>query len=344
MKIKFYFVLFFLTTIPLAFISCSDEDSQTQSIPARDRTEQQVSDQDSLQTYLNTHYYNSGEIMSMTAYPRIEDIQITKLADGETLPNGSTMLIDAVEQRQTIFEETDYTYYTLTLKQGLGDSPNFCDQVRVKYDGFLTNNSTFDESVTSVDVDLAFSIAGWNRVLPQFKTANSYTINQDGTVNYSNYGIGVMFLPSGLSYYNSAAPGIPAYSSLIFKFELHQYKEMDHDNDYIPTYMEDLNGDMDLLNDNSDEDQFSNFNDIDDDGDGYSTYREVYSLELTDITLNALEAQMDLIEPLNSNQFFLPVEQNESGEYSVKLITLEDSNGNGIPNYLDVTDIGTLDN
>ena len=46
----------------------------------------------------------------------------------------------------------------------------------------------------------------------------------------------------------------------------------------------------------------------------------------------------------NSNQFFLPVEQNESGEYSVKLITLEDSNGNGIPNYLDVTDVGTLDN
>ena len=83
---------------------------------------------------------------------------------------------------------------------------------------------------------------------------------------------------------------------------------------------------------------------IDDDGDGYSTYREVHSLELSDITLNALEAQMDLIEPLNSNQFFLPVEQNESGEYSVKLITLEDSNGNGIPNYLDVTDVGTLDN
>ena len=42
--------------------------------------------------------------------------------------------------------------------------------------------------------------------------------------------------------------------------------------------------------------------------------------------------------PLNSDQFFTPVEREDDGVYSIKLITLEDTNGNGIPNYLDPSD------
>jgi hypothetical protein len=47
--------------------------------------------------------------------------------------------------------------------------------------------------------------------------------------------------------------------------------------------------------------------------------------------------------PLNSDQFFTPIEREDDGIYSIKLITLEDTNGNGIPNYLDPSDTGTLD-
>ena len=46
---------------------------------------------------------------------------------------------------------------------------------------------------------------------------------------------------------------------------------MDHDNDYIPSYMEDIDADLDVFSDNTDGDNLSNFIDGDDDGDGYST-------------------------------------------------------------------------
>jgi len=343
MKIIFY--IFNILIFSFFCYSCDENQSESQSSsPARDRTEQQSADLDSLQNYLNSHYFNSGYINDLQTYPTIGDIEISKLNEGDELPPNTTLLIDAVEQRHTIYEETNYTYYVLEINEGQGDQPHFTDQVRVNYEGFLLDNTVFDESVTSTDIDLAFSIVGWNRVLSQFKTAETYLINGDGTVSFINYGIGVMFLPSGLSYFDSAAPGIPSYSNLIFKFELHQYKIMDHDNDYIPTYMEDINGDLNILNDNSDSDQLNDFSDTDDDGDGYSTYREVYSLELTDQSLQNLENQIQELMPLNLDQFFTPIEISDDDVYSVKLITLADTNGNGIPNYLDENDIGTLDN
>ena len=46
--------------------------------------------------------------------------------------------------------------------------------------------------------------------------------------------------------------------------------------------------------------------------------------------------------PLGMGGAFVAVA--DDGTFSVKLITLEDTNGNGIPNYLDVNDTGTLDN
>ena len=119
---------------------------------------------------------------------------------------------------------------------------------------------------------------------------------------------------------------------------------MDHDNDYIPSYMEDIDADLDVFSDNTDGDNLSNYIDGDDDGDGYSTYREVYSTELTAGSLEDLEAQVLAFEPLDSDQFFTPVRQGDDGTCSTKLITLEDSNANGIPNYLDAEDTGTLDN
>ena len=168
--------------------------------------------------------------------------------------------------------------------------------------------------------------------------------NSDGTVRFDNYGIGVMFLPSGLAYFNVATTGISSYSCLIFKFELQQYKVMDHDNDYIPSYMEDLDADMDIYNDDTDADLVSNFLDTDDDGDGFSTFREVIALDLTDTSLEGLSAQMQAFEPLDSDQLFTPLITADDGTFSITLITLEDTNGNGIPNYLDADDTGTLDN
>ena len=48
-------------------------------------------------------------------------------------------------------------------------------------------------------------IPGWSRVMPEFNVARYiYKSNSDGTVSpMTGYGMGVMFLPSGLGYYAS---------------------------------------------------------------------------------------------------------------------------------------------
>lgn len=333
--------LFVLSLIFFVF-TCSKDDDNITSTPARDRAEQQASDMDTLQNYFETHYYNSGELNALSTYPTLDDIVISKLEDGESLPPNTTLLSEAVEPKTTTFKDVDYTYYILSIEEGLGEHPHFTDQVRVNYEGNTMDDEVFDGSVNPIDLDLIAVVPGWNRVLPQFKTSNAFTTNSDGSITFENYGIGVMFLPSGLGYFNSATSGISSYSCLVFKFELYQYKVMDHDNDFIPSYMEDEDDNMDVFDDNTDDDRFYNFDDNDDDGDGYKTFREVLYTEYTDSTRAGLETQLQALVPLDSNQFFTAIETENDGSFSAKLITLEDTNGNGIPNYLDSTDAATI--
>ena len=45
------------------------------------------------------------------------------------------------------------------------------------------------------------------------------------------------------------------YSNLIFKFKVFQSEENDHDFDNVPSHLEDINGNTDLTDDNSDDDE-----------------------------------------------------------------------------------------
>ncbi len=85
---------------------------------------------------------------------------------------------------------------------------------------------------------------------------------------------------------------------LIFSFQLYIVNQADHDLDGIPSYLEDLDNDRIVANDDSDEDTLPNYLDTDDDGDGTPTKDE--------ITIN------------------------EDGT-----VSFPDTNGDGIPDYLD---------
>lgn len=301
-------ILFLAVLIGLG-IACSPDDDGFVPVPERDRTEQQLSDNDSLIGYLQTHYYNFGELQNIDNIS-INDIEIFELPKdqaGNYLPlpdpdNNRLLWGDAnLITKTTRFQDVEYVYFILKLNQGQGEArPNFSDAVRIKYTGNLQNEFVFDSAPNPVVFDLTNVIPGWNRVLPEFNVAESFSINPDGTVQYFNYGVGVMFLPSGLAYYATPPVGIMVYSNLIFKFELYQSEVLDHDNDGIPSYMEDLNGDFNLFNDDTDGDRIPNYLDPDDDGDGVPTRDEIIILE--DGT-----------------------------------IEFPDSNGNGIPDYLDPT-------
>ena len=286
MKINKFCLLFF--GLILGFVSCKKEDDggfDVVEIEVRDRDEQQKADMDSLAIYLGSHYYNSEELANIGLDAGIQDIVITKLGDGEVVPDGHTLLMDAVgDSKKTVYAETDYEYFVLEINVGGGNtSPTFADTVQILYEGFLRDGSVFDFKFIPDNnpLDLTDVISGWRKVIPNFNTAESYIINNDGTVNYYNSGLGVMFLPSGLSYFYNSRTGIPAYSPLIFKFEVLQADLNDHDNDSVPSYLEDINSNGELLSadfstgdDDTDGDGLPNYLDDDDDGDGVPTIDE----------------------------------------------------------------------
>jgi FKBP-type peptidyl-prolyl cis-trans isomerase FkpA len=286
---KFEKIILLIACLVLSIVACKKDDDGEEAIVVeiRDRAEQQIVDKDSLVKYLNNHYYNSDEFGVSNTDPSITDLTITKLLDGETVPTGHSLLINDVETISVVFAETDYEYYVLRLNQGRGlESPTFADNVIVTYEGFTLDDAVFDSAVTPTEFDLTGVVSGWRKVFPLFNTAEGVpTIKDDGTVNYMNHGVGVMFLPSGLAYFSSApSSGIPSYSSLIFKFELFDMTQNDHDNDGVPSYLEDLNGDGEFLvngldltddtDDDTDGDGTPNIGDNDDDGDGVPTIRE----------------------------------------------------------------------
>lgn len=322
-------VSLYLLCLTIGVLSCKKDDDPVPPvvIEIRDRAEQQEEDMVSLNAYLDSHYYNSEEIASLLTNVSLSDIIITELEEGQTaadVPVGHTLLRTAVgSPKTTKHADIDYEYYALKLNQGGGtQSPKFCDKIRFNYEGFTLDDVVFDYSVQPFDSDLIGNgvntfglITGWSKVIPDFNTAESFIENGDGTVDYVNKGVGIMFLPSGLAYFSSATSGIAAYSPIIFKFELLQMSENDHDGDGVPSYLEDLpnaeglrDGEFtvnfddltDATDDDTDGDGTPDYIDLDDDGDGILTIDE-------DINKDG--------DPTN-----------------------DDSNGNGIPNYLDKTD------
>lgn len=284
--------------------SCTNDDDNGVPYTEADRTEQQIVDGDSLIGYLQTHYYNSGTFDTPGDY-HISDIVITELNKDENGvyepmpdPDINTLLIDAVETRTETYLDIEYVYYFLKINQGGGESPHFCDDVLANYSGMMQNDVVFDSTVNAQSpFDLLGLVQGWRLVMPEFSSAESFVLNGDGTISYSNYGLGVMFFPSGLGYFASPPANISIFSNLIFKFELYQTEINDHDDDLVPSYLEDLDDNHNAFNDDTDGDDIPNFLDGDDDGDGVLTKYE-------DIDNDG--------NPLN-----------------------DDSDGDGIPNFLD---------
>lgn len=323
-------ITLYILCVIVAFVSCSkDDETAPIMVDERDRAEQQVIDKDSLIGYLEAHYYNSSVFVGNTNLS-INDLVITELLSGESVPVDHTILIDAIETKTTVFVDVDYEYYILRLNQGGGEAiPHFSDNIRVNFSGNLLDEVVFDSSANPVDFDLTSLVPGWGRVIPEFNIAESFIENEDGTISFTNAGVGVMFLPSGLGFFADIRPSIPIYSNLIFKFDLYQTEILDHDFDGVPSYLEDLDGDLNVFNDDTDGDSLPDYLDRDDDGDGVLTINELEPKEYI-VDTNAGET-----EPILAEKEF-EIDRSESlGIITIKTVTIVDSNNDGIDDYLD---------
>ncbi|MDH7444292.1 FKBP-type peptidyl-prolyl cis-trans isomerase [Aquimarina sp. 2201CG14-23] len=186
------------------------------------------------------------------------------------------------------------------------------------------NRRVFDSAVTPLWFDQVSLIEGWRETVVDFKGASGFVENADGTASYNmDFGNCTVFFPSGLGYFSSAAPGggIPLYSPLIFSIQLYGVNESDHDNDGVPSYLEDIDNDRLVLDEDDDTDNDTRFNflDTDDDGDGTLTIDE------------DLEPDTDLLVDRDGDGD----PTNDIGDGDP---TNDDTDNDGIPNYLDTDD------
>jgi len=300
-----YLYIFLIISGFLLSSKCKKEDDNG-PVPPRDRKEQYFeNEKDSILHFLQTHTYtidaeNNFHFDTLTdpatQHPIMDDVDMIQIPD--TLGD----------------EEFMYDVYYLDIAPGTTDSITTCDRVLVGafvygFDNtpYIINNKWYPVWTSVLKpVVSGLPLRVLHDFLPRYK-AGSYTEVGDGSVEFSGYGNFVVFVPSGLAQFSRAIAvnqyqHITSYSPLVVQIKTF-YVNTDLDEDHVPNVVEDLNGDGDPTNDNTDDPDHQNpanlpnYLDPDDDGDHLRTKDE---------------------------------DPNGNGDP-----TDDDSDGDGIPNYLD---------
>ncbi len=287
------------------FISCNKDDN-TSDISVRDRQEVYDENIQEIIEYLQTNYLtidsNNNVIVQLIpdggTQTSIWDTYAVNNFNGtgETSVPYKIVKNDIKTSLLTTGEPidaVDYKLYYIKLNEGLGETPTKVDSTLTAYKGWNLDNVVFDENSSGAwfsypETNLS-SISGFRQILSEIKTSpvSQPTVNSDGTLTWPDCGRIIVFIPSGLAYFNSPRTNISSYSPIAFDIKLFSRKERDHDGDGVLSNYEDfsydvngnriygISGDGDYFNDDTDGDTRPDFIDSDDDGDGYLTKYEI---------------------------------------------------------------------
>lgn len=290
-------ISFVLGGLTLILSNCKPDDNDSKDI-IRDRQEVYNEDINEIETFLKTNSISiqddgitfasaeegSTSIWNQSEYP-LQSVMLKNLPYYTDSQNGLVKRSDNV----------DYKVYYLILNEGGGETPMIHDNVFSAYTGYKFDKTIFDTyefgtwSTYPAYGSYPEFIPGYQQILQKIKTATAVVDNGDGTFTYENPGRIVVFIPSGLAYFNESKGLIGKYEPLIFDIKSIALKEADHDNDGIVDKYEDLNNNGDLWDDDTDADGKPNFLDLDDDGDGYTTREEItYTVEENGETVKKL--------------------------------------------------------
>ncbi|MBT8235660.1 MAG: hypothetical protein KJO04_05680, partial [Bacteroidia bacterium] len=207
--------VFLLIFIGILFSCSNDEGPDFEVVPPRGLAEVEAEDAAELIEYLQTHFYNYEDFDNPPAGFDFKIVLDTIAGDNAD----KTPLIDQVSsdtrtvQSGEFFldndETVDHTFYYLDARSGGGENPSVADSVFVRYRGSLLTGESFDASETfGIWFDLAQlqgpqqGARGFAEATPFFKSGTNFIENGDGTVTVEGYGVGLMFMPSGLGFFN----------------------------------------------------------------------------------------------------------------------------------------------
>lgn len=290
---KYWSVLIILGLIT----SCAEDDDGLGlvQVPPRLLSEVALEDEEEIRAFLQTHFYNYEEFEAPPAdfdfKIRIDTITGVNSEKTPLSQQVDSLIINVSSEQFNLGddeEDVPHKLYFVNVRGGEGQSPTVADSTLIKYEGSLLDGTRFDAVSDFFWQELPFFIQGFAHGAAALRTGTTdgLVINPDGTSRFTNSGIGLLFIPSGLAYFNSPPSStIEAYDPLIFSIELGLFVEdTDNDDDGIPSILEDLNEDLNLFNDNTDNNaeneqgllfRLPNFRDADDDGDGVLTRTEI---------------------------------------------------------------------
>lgn len=268
---KFYIYILLIFSL---FLSCNKDDDDT--IQIREYIEQVVLDEQTIEEYLKSHYYNYEDFNSPNSFEVDIKVRIDTIRDATAnkIPLFDQVKVKTVNVTDSDGNDIPHKLYYIIAREGVVSNPSIVDSVYVRYKGMLTDKYVFDERKHPAWLDLANALQGFREGVSELKSGE-FRQNSNGTVQYSSFGVGLFFLPSGLGYFENTSANIPEYSPLIFSVSLITSNPSDHDNDGILSINEDIDGDGDPFYDDTDGDNLWNMYDSDDDGDGTLTINEL---------------------------------------------------------------------
>lgn len=286
---------FLLVIVSTVIFSCDRDNDIPAPDPPRPLTEIQLEDDQKIQEFLATNFYNYEEFENP---PQGFDFKIkidSVKGDNATKRPLSEFVRDTIIELTTAGNlgesqvKVAHKLYYLIARQGAGEFVTPYDSIFHKFEGSLLNGNIFDSTNDTYSwFDVGGFLRGFSAGIAKLRTGSEIIVNNDGTTSISNTGIGMVILPSALAYYNTEISSIPIYSPLIFKLDVALIQnDTDADNDGIPNRLEDLNNNGYLQDDNTNAEEerkaftgqtqtvFANFRDADDDGDGTPTSEEI---------------------------------------------------------------------
>lgn len=258
----------------MIFFSCKKDDTNITNIPLEDLSQQYTLENDSIIQFMKSHFFNYDDFNDLSPNDSPEIVFDSIIGDNID----KTPIYDQVSTLQISVKDADdnlvnHNLYYHIIREGVGENPTVADSVFVSYKGLLLDGVSFDTRKNPIWMEAKNLIRGFQEFLPLLSKGD-IRVNNNGTYEFFNFGIGFAIFPSGLGYFQSGSISIPPYSPLIFKVNMMTLNRTDHDNDSVLTIIEDLNGDHDFNNDDTDSDNIPNFLDDDDDGDGVLTINE----------------------------------------------------------------------
>lgn len=219
-------VILALFAVSVLVMSCKkDDDSQDESLKPRDRGEEAIAAQNEIEEFLSNYAYNYEDFENP-----IEGFDYRVVIDSILPGNDKIPLIEQVEYKmvEDPFEpEVKYKLYYLKVAEGEGTAIVDAEVAHITYEAWSLKNNILLENTNSSEpkpivMENKTSNVGLKEALKEFNAASGFEVNGDGTVSYQGFGVGAVFSPSGLAFFNNPPLNVPVgyYNQIIYTFQV----------------------------------------------------------------------------------------------------------------------------